>query len=142
MKRKLLLLMMVCTIVSSAMLTSCRNIVPTPTIESRIVGKWTMKTAIGTYSQQGSTPYTLSTSFTAADFFDFKADGTVSIAESGKTYNGKWKVSANKVYFTETNYIDFANGLEIKTLTPTDFQLYYTEIKQVATSEQTLNLAK
>jgi hypothetical protein len=140
--KKLLLLMMVCTIISSVTLTGCSNPVPTPTIESRIVGKWIMKSAIGTYSQNGGAPYTLSTTFTASDFFNFKADGTISISETGKTYNGKWKVDANRVYISETNYLDYAAGLDIKVLTANDFQLYYNEIKPIATSEQTLNLAR
>lgn len=119
----------------------CSRNIPTPTIESRITGKWTMKTAVGNYVTLG-VPRNATTNFTASDYFDFKADGTLSISETGKTYQGKWKVVNNRLMISETNYIDYNNGFEIKSLTTSTFQLYYTETNQTGSLEQWLNLAR
>ncbi|MDQ7948484.1 MAG: hypothetical protein REI78_16080 [Pedobacter sp.] len=136
-KMNMVILMIVAIVIGAG----CSNPIPVPTIESRIVGKWTMKTAVGHYVTQG-VPLNQTTNFTATDYFDFRADGTLSIAETGKSYQGKWKVVGNKIIFSETNYIDYPNGFDIKILTANDFQIYYTETKQISSLEQWLNFAR
>jgi hypothetical protein len=123
-------------------LASCTQQVIQTTTEQRITGKWTMKTAIGNYTVQGVNRKD-TTRFTTADYFDFKANGTLTIVETQKTYSGNWKVVNNKLVITNTNYMDYAtNGFDIPILTSTDFQLYYTEATSAATLEQKLNLSK
>jgi len=134
--------MIVFSIASIATLTSCQKQDP-PTIAEQLVGKWTMKTAIGSYVLNGDKTNG-TTNFTADDYFEFKADGTVTIVETNQTYKGNWKITNDKLVFTNTNYMDYAiAGYTIKILTANDLQLYYAEqTNPNASLEQWLNLAK
>lgn len=119
--------------------TACKK--APQTTEEKLTGKWTMMTAIGNYTIQG-TSHKDTTTFTANDYFDFKADGSVTIVESNKTYNGNWNITNNKLYFSNTNYIDYTSGFDISVLTRTDLQLFYTEYNYPSILEQKLNLSK
>ena len=139
--KKLLIATILLTIIG-LFITGCTDPpVIAPTISTRIIGKWTMKTAIGNYTTLG-TNYKDTTTFSANDYFEFKVGGDVTIVESGTTYNGTWKVTNDKLYFSGTNYIDNASGFSVSVLTANTLQLYHSEVNSVATVEQTLNLTK
>lgn len=104
-------------------LTSCKKEVDPP-MEELILGKWTMNAAIGNYTDYG-VYRTDTTWFTTNDYFDFKADGTVSIVENEVSHNGNWKIVNNKLIFTNTGYMDFNGGFDLPILTQSDLQLYY-----------------
>jgi hypothetical protein len=123
------------------MLYGCTATTVAPASTQQIIGKWTMKNAIGHYIVNGDDRRD-TTNFTSADYFDFKADGTLSISETGKSYNGNWAISNSKLYITNTGYIDYTGGFDMPVATSGDLQLYYTEIKPSGTLEQWLNLYK
>jgi hypothetical protein len=141
MKKLIFALVIICTIIGICTLMSCRNQQVVPTVTQRIIGKWTMKTAIGNYTEQGNNRKD-TTRFTAADYFNFKADGTLEILESNVPHNGNWVVTNNKLYITNTHYIDYTNGFDLPILTSTNMQLYYTESTNITSLEQKLNFAK
>ena len=122
--------------------TGCRRTIPTPNYQTMIVGKWTMKTALGHFvTSSGTRDET--TNFKATDYFDFKADGTITIFENGITYNGKWRLdSSNKVIFSETRYLDTVTGFEIRILNATTLQLFKTETAGSDISQFTLNFSR
>ncbi|MEI9913209.1 MAG: lipocalin family protein [Bacteroidota bacterium] len=107
-------------------LTSCEREELEPTTENKLVGKWTFEAAIA-----NSTTYGVNRSdtnwFSADDYFDFKADGTVSIMALGVSYDGTWKITGEKLFFTNTGYVDYTSGFELPILTQSDLQLYHTQ---------------
>jgi hypothetical protein len=141
MKKSLLTILAVCAIVVTAALAGCTKNNSLPGQSQLIVGKWTMKSAIGKYTFQGNTIKD-TTRFTSADYFDFKADGTVSTMETGEAHTGNWKIVNNKLLFTNTNYVDYATGFDITKLTSTDLQLHYAETINGADLDQILTLSK
>jgi hypothetical protein len=143
MKKILLGLAVALTITLTFMLTGCTNlpqVTPALTTEQKLVGKWTVKTAIGDYTTQGVN-HKDTTRFTAADYFDFKADGTITMFMTGVTYTGTWKVTNNKLKFTNTNYMDYTT-FDLPILTATDLQIYNKEVTNITSLEQKLNLTK
>ncbi|GAA4092405.1 lipocalin family protein [Mucilaginibacter panaciglaebae] len=141
MKKTLLTLLVAYTITTAAMFTSCTKLSEQPSQSQQILGKWTMQTAIDNYTTLGTNQKD-TTAFTSADYFDFKADGTVSIMESTKAYNGKWKITNNKLVFTNTNYVDFDGGFNITTLTSTRLKIHYFQTDSTSTLDQILNFSK
>jgi hypothetical protein len=127
------------TVCSAFAMVACKKTSLTP--EEQITGKWTMKTATGSYTVQGSNHQDI-THFTSADYFDFKTDGSLQISETGKNYTGKWRIANNKLYITDTHYIDYANGFDVLVPNQTELQLHYTETSANTLSEQSLNLYK
>jgi hypothetical protein len=111
----------------------------TLSLSSQIVGKWTIKEAIGNYTNYGVNSKD-TTRFTTADYFEFRADSTLTIVVTGSTYNGKWKITNDRLYITETNYFDYRSGHELPILTNTELQLYNTETIPDHYLEQKLNL--
>jgi hypothetical protein len=73
---------------------------------------------------------------------DFKSDGSITIVETGKTYNGKWAITNDKLILSNTGYMDFPNGFELPVLTTTDLQLYYKITDAVGVTILKLNLKK
>lgn len=140
MKHLLSSITMTCTVVVLLALASCKKTNP-PSLSDQIVGKWTMVTAIGNYTVQGYN-HKDTTAFTANDYFDFRSDGTLSIMETEKAYNGKWKITGTKLIITETGYMDYGNGFDLPILTKTDLQIYYTDTTSQSTLELKLNLKK
>jgi hypothetical protein len=143
MKKILLSLSIVLSVVLTYTLTGCTNlptVTPTLTTEQKLVGKWTVKDAIGDYTVHGNN-HKDTTRFTAADYFDFRADGTITIFMEGVAYNGNWKVTNNKLKFTNTNYMEYAS-FDLPILTAHDLQIYLKEVNTVSTLEQKLNLKK
>ena len=131
-----------------AALFSCTRSVtqPTPSPSSLIIGKWTMKAAIGNYTDQGVNNKD-TTLFTTDDYFDFKADSTIFINATGSQYNGNWKIVGGKLFITGTNYLDaYVKGFDLPILTSTNLQMYYTDTitttTPISTLEQKLNLAR
>jgi hypothetical protein len=147
MKKTLSITIVVCMTLLIGAFTSCQPaqpIAPTPTpqtLAQKIVGKWTMKEAILNSTVQGDNRKD-TTRFTTADYFEFKADGTIAIMETGKPYNGNWTITNNKLFITNTNYIDYSRGFDLPILTANNLQLYYTETNSLSTLEQKLNLSK
>jgi hypothetical protein len=145
MKKTLSITIAICVVLYVCIFTSCQTtppVTPTPqTLAQKIVGKWTLKEAIGNYTIDGVSNKD-TTRFTTADYFEFKADGTLAIIETGKPYNGNWKITNNKLFITNTSYMDYAAGFNLPILTANDLQLYYTESNSFSTLEQKLNLTK
>lgn len=121
--------------------TSCKKSSHAPSTESQLIGKWTMKAAIGNYTVNGNN-HKDTTWFTSSDYFDFKADSTISIMETNTAYNGKWKIVGSKLFITGTNYMDYPKGFDLPVLTHNDLQLYYTETDASSSLEQKLNLSR
>jgi hypothetical protein len=147
MKKTLSITIIVCVTLFTFALTSCQPaqpVAPTPTpqtLSQKIIGKWTMKEAILNSTVQGDNRKD-TTRFTAADYFEFKTNGTLTIVETGKTYNGNWAITNDKLFITNTNYIDYSRGFDLPILTASNLQLYYTETNSLSTLEQKLNLTK
>jgi hypothetical protein len=115
--------------------------VPPPSLQSKIIGKWTMVAAIGDYVDYGvDTKDT--TYFTPADYFDFKTDSTLSIMQGGTAYNGQWKIDNNRLYITGTNYMDFAGGFDLPILDQHNLQIHDTDSTSFSTADQKLNLSR
>lgn len=108
------------------------------TTSQKITGKWTLKNAIGNYTVLGSNRKD-TTTYTSADYFDFKANGALSITVNNNNYTGQWIITNNKLIITGTNYIDFANGFNISILTSSALQLDYKVTDSISNSEQILN---
>jgi hypothetical protein len=114
---------------------------PTPTLQSKIVGQWTITSAIYNSTQYGVT--NLDTiPFTSADYCDFKADSTLSIMATGVAYNGYWQIDSSKLFITGTNYLDNPSGYTLPILDQHNLQLYYTSSAPNVSLEETLNLTK
>jgi hypothetical protein len=142
MKRNIFLLLILCSIGVFTATIGCRRSIVTPNNQTLILGKWTMNTAQGHYVTAGVTRDE-TTTFKPADYFEFRADGTVTIVENGITYNGKWKIDgSSKIIFSETNYIDTVTGFTIKTLTASNLQLFKVETAGSDVSQFTLNFSR
>ncbi|QQL49354.1 hypothetical protein [Mucilaginibacter ginkgonis] len=127
-------------ILLAAVIISCKKVSSVQLAQQQqIIGKWSIKNAIGSYTVLGSNRKD-TTKYTASDYFNFKADGSLTIVETNTTYKGNWKINNNKLYITNTGYIDYASGFDLPVLTATDLQLYYTETNPTNTLEQKLNL--
>jgi len=107
-------------------LTSCRKEETQTSLQNKIVGKWTMDDAIANQTDYGVTQKD-TTRFTANDYFNFNANGTVSIMASGVSYNGNWKLTGDTLMFTNTNYVDFTGGFVVITLTQSDMKLSHAQ---------------
>lgn len=109
--------------------------------QEKLAGKWTMESAIGTYTYQGQTEHD-TTYFTSSDFVQFNADGTVIVSDADSTYSGKWKLSDKTLTFTDTQYMDYPNGFTITEITNTKLQLYYKQQEGTTSLEQKITLKK
>ncbi len=107
-------------------LTSCQREELEPPIENKLVGKWTFETAIANHTTYGVNQKDTNW-FSADDYFDFKADGTISIMALGVSYDGTWKITGEKLFFSNTGYVDYTSGFELPILTQSDLQLYHTQ---------------
>ncbi|HEY4337455.1 MAG TPA: hypothetical protein VGM89_16200 [Puia sp.] len=136
-----------CALLFFVAIVACRRTVtpPTPpappTLQSKIVGKWTMVAAIANSTNYGVN-YTDTTAYTSADYFEFKADSTLSIMAKGVAYNGNWRIDSSKLFITGTNYIDYVRGFQLPILDQHNLQLYYTETQPDTYLEEKLNLLK
>jgi len=107
-------------------LTSCHREQIEPPLENQILGKWTMDAAIADHTDYGVNQKD-TTMFTTDDYFDFKADGTVTIVASGVSYEGNWKITGDNLVFTNTGYVDFTGGFSVLTLTGSDLKLNHSQ---------------
>jgi len=114
---------------------------PPPTLQSKIVGKWTMTTAIYNSTQFGVTNQD-TIPFTPADYCDFKADSTLSIMAEGVAYNGNWWIDSSKLFIAGTNYLDNPSGYALPILDQHTLQLDYTTSAPNVFLEEKLNLTK
>jgi hypothetical protein len=114
---------------------------PPPTLQSKIVGQWTMTAAIYNSTQYGVTELD-TIPFTAADYCDFKADSTLSIMANGVAYNGNWQIDSSKLFITGTNYLDNPSGYTLPILDQHNLQLDYTTSAPNISLEEKLNLTK
>lgn len=145
MKKLFFALLCVCTLAGTALFTSCNKSVSPQTSQQQIEGKWTIQSAIG-YYVMADTSRRDTTYFTASDYVQFNADGTLAIHDSvndpGKTITGKWSIQNNKLLITESSYMDYPGGFDISTLTSSNLQLYYKQTDAYTTLEQKLNLTR
>jgi hypothetical protein len=140
MKKTLLNLMAICAVIFAVTLASCKKD-KSQSQADKIVGKWYLKTAIGDYTTQGQN-HKDTTTFTSADYYDFKADGSVMLVTDGDSENASWKVSNSKLIFTNTDQLNYTGGFDITILTSTTLQLHYHQTDANSTLDQTLNLGK
>lgn len=136
MKKISVVIICLCTVAIIGLFSGCQQ-ENSPTIN----GKWIIKEAIANSTANGVN-WKDTTRYTSSDYFEFNTDGTLTIVETAKTYHGKWRLSNNKLFITETNYIDFPSGFDLPILTNTDLQLYYTETNSSASIEEKLNLTR
>jgi hypothetical protein len=100
-----------------------------------------MVAAIGDYTNEGINSKDTSF-FTPADYFDFKADSTLSIMATGVAYNGRWQINNNRLYITGTHYIDFTSGFDLPVLDQHNLQIHDTDTTSSSTLDQKLNLTR
>ena len=140
MKRILPFLLMI--MVAVVALSGCRSNTPA-TLQTKIVGKWTMKTSTTTTS--GTVSGNTSGTYTANDYYKFNADGTINIMDTGVAYNGNWTInSSNKLIITGTgpNYLDSYSAFDIPVLTANTLQLTYVSTLNGVVTTFTLNFSK
>ncbi len=141
MKKLLFIALLLFAIVEMITVTGCTSPPVVPSAESRLIGKWTMLSAVSVTTINGTTtPQT--TNFTANDYFEFKTGGIVTIVQSGVTHTGTWKIENDRVFFTGTNYMENTPGWAVLTLTANNLQFYNKEVTASSTTEFTLNLAR
>jgi hypothetical protein len=114
---------------------------PAPTLQSKIVGQWTMTAAIYNSTQYGVTDLD-TIPFTSADYCNFKADSTLSIMAEGVAYNGNWWIDSSKLFISKTNYLDNPSGYTLPILDQHNLQLDYTNSTQNTSLEEKLILTK
>jgi len=119
---------------------SCNKNIDVP-LSQELIGKWTMESAVGTYTIMGISQQD-TTWFTSNDFVEFKNDGTLAIEKTDKKFDGKWKMESNKLVITETDYIDYPGGFDISRFTGTNLQLYFAVKDSLTSLEHTLNFKK
>ena len=132
-----------CALLCLLAVVSCRRSVttPVPSLQSKIVGKWTMNTAIYNSTQYGVTDLD-TIPFTSADYCDFKPDSTLSIMAKGVAYNGNWRIDSSKLFITGTNYLDNPSGYALPIIDQHNLQLDYTTSAPNISLEEKLILAK
>jgi hypothetical protein len=143
MKKSLSPMTVSCALLCLLAIVACQRSVttPAPTLQSKIVGKWTLTAAIYNSTQYGVTELD-TIPFTSADYCDFKADSTLSIIAKGVTYNGNWRIDSSKLFITGTNYLDNPSGYALPILDQHNLQLYYTSSVPDVYLEEKLNLTK
>jgi hypothetical protein len=114
---------------------------PAPSLQSKLIGKWTMVSGIVNTTASGIS-YPDTTYFTSADYYDFKADSTLSIMATGVAYNGRWEIDSARLYITGTNYMDFAGGFDLPVLDQHNLQIHDTVIAPNIISDQNLILSR
>ena len=133
-----------CALLCFLAIVSCQRSVttPTPSLQSKIIGKWTMVSAIVNTTSYGVI-YKDTTNFTSADYFDFKADSTLAIMATGVAYNGRWEIDSARLYITGTNYMDLAGGFDLPVLDQHNLQILDTVVATSNTiSDQNLILSR
>ena len=133
-----------CALLCLLAVVACQRSVttPTPSLQSKLIGKWTMKAGIVNTTSYGVS-YADTVSYTSADYYDFKADSTLSIMAAGVAYNGRWEIDSARLYITGTNYFDFAGGFDLPVLDQHNLQIHDTVTPTSNTnSEQTLILSR
>ncbi len=144
MKKSLSPMIVSCALLFLLAVVSCQRSVttPAPSLQSKLIGKWTMVSGIVTTTSYGVT-YKDTVNFTSADYYDFKADSTLSIMATGVAYNGRWQIDSSRLYITGTNYMDFAGGFDLPVLDQHNLQIHdtYTATSNT-TSDQNLILSR
>ncbi len=128
----------------SLAISGCRTNNNPVTNQVKIIGKWTMISS--TTSTTGTITSNTSGNYTANDYHEFKADGTIKIMDNGNTYNGTWTINSNNkliISGTGPNYYDsFTAGFDLPVLTTNNLKMVYVSTLNGATTTFTLNLAK
>jgi heat shock protein HslJ len=146
MKRIISGILVVCAVACIIAFSGCKKdkkeeTGPALTMEQKLSGKWTLKTVTNTTDMFGN-KNTRTDTYTAGDYFEFNSNGTVNIVEGSNTYNGKWKIENNKLYFSDTNYIDYTTGFTVPVISSNELQLYYVESNTFQTTEQKFVLSR
>jgi hypothetical protein len=134
MRRISFIALLVAAIVVSVLAGGCTRNVTAVSIE----GKWTLQSAIGSYTVNGVNRKDTSNYNSTAYYWEINNDGTLKIVEKTGVFNGNWKLVNNKLFITNTGFIDFPNGFDVSTLNSNLLQLYYTETTVSTFSEQKL----
>jgi hypothetical protein len=143
MKKSLSPMTVSCALLCLLTSVACQRSVttPAPSIQSKIIGKWTMEAAIVNDTDYGVS-YTDTTYFTSADYFDFKADSTLSILATGVTYNGRWEIDSARLYITGTNYLDFPRGFDLPVLDQHNLQIHDTALTTNTITDRKIVLSR
>lgn len=141
MKRSFPFIVMALAVTTLVTFASCKKNSTPPSLADQITGKWYMQAAIGNYTNYGDN-HKDTTTFTGVDYFDFKADSTVSIWAENTAYAGKWSIVNNRLFITGSNYLDNSDGWDVSKLTKTDLQLYYKKVIPDIETELWLNLTR
>jgi hypothetical protein len=126
--------LIVAALVITALMAGCTRNVTAVSIE----GKWTLQSAIGSYTVNGVNRKDTTNYNSTAYYWEINNDGTLKIVEKTGVFNGNWKLINNKLFITNTGFIDFPNGFDVSTLNSSLLQLFYTETTAVTFSEQKL----
>ena len=141
--KKLLPFLMI-MVVAVIALSGCRSNNIPQTLQTKIIGKWAMKT--GSVSSTGNINISTSGNYTPNDYFDFKADGTINIMDSGGAHSGTWTINNNnKLIISGTGaiYLDsYSAGFDLPVLTANNLQMTYVSTQNGTTTTFILNLAK
>jgi hypothetical protein len=143
MKKSLSPMTISCTLLFLVAAVGCQRSVttPPPSLQSQIIGKWTMVSAIADATNYGVS-YIDTVNYTSADYFDFKADSTLSIMATGVAYNGRWQIDSSRLYITGTNYMDFAGGFDLPVLDQHNLQIHDTAATSNTFLDEKLNLVR
>ena len=143
MKKTIPAAVMICFI--AAICTSCtRQNLPAPaqTASQKILGKWTMQTAIAHSIALGIEQRDTNT-FTSADYFKFNADSTLDIMAKNVAHNGKWHIQNNKLFISGTDYMDwYPSGFDLPVLTDHKLQIYDLDTSYNDYLQETLTLVR
>lgn len=93
-----------------------------------IVGKWFVKQTVEKEIESGVTTFEeTETNFTAADFFEFKSDGSLVNSIQGDAYRGTYEVKAsNRLVMTDED--GDTEDFEIKKLNSSELIIYIEDI--------------
>lgn len=134
MKKILVSLLVVFTLVGSTTITGCKKD-KEASKQEQIVGNWNMDKIYFEMSLLGETSKD-TTVFEDGEYVNFKADGTLTSNDG----NGTWEVTGNKLKVVDPE--DGPQEFEIKKLDGTQLQLYVKEVEGDNYFESTMFLKR
>lgn len=113
---------MIVLLAGAALFTACKKTDTTKqTTAQKVVGKWALVSSVSTENWQG-TSNTSTTTYTAADYADFRTDGKVYSHSEGSFDTATYKVISDLLIAVETD------TAQIQTLTSNSMVIYRKQI--------------
>ena len=113
---------MIVLLAGAALFTACKKTdTTTQTTAQKVVGKWALVSSVSTENWQG-TSNTSTTTYTAADYADFRTDGKVYSHSEGSFDTATYKVISDLLIAVETD------TAQIQTLTSNSMVIYRKQI--------------